>query len=326
MTECERLVAEGTFDKSFFEEEVRCEFLVDTLRKKIWAIELDLLLQLDKVCRKYNLHYVLWAGTLLGAARHKGFIPWDDDMDVAMLREDYEKLLSHADEFAAPYFLQNTNTDPEAGYSHAKIRNSNTTAWNKLWGYRDYNYGIYIDVFPFDDLVLEGRKERLLEAEELSVKNSLWMKSPSPYKNAWDEMRINTLGEVDIVKNYNRIQELCTCVGVGKSEKVALSYKKVRKIENGYPRSLFTNVMYAPYEQYSFPIPVDYESYLVYAYGDWRQFPPVEKRVNKHWHTIFDPDTPYKEFVRPPFEPDPDYVKFGLDTVEKQKSLSSNIS
>ena len=84
MTECERLKKQGKFPVDFFLEEIRDDFFVDENRKKIWAICLDMLMQLDNVCTKHNLRYFLSYGSLLGAIRHNGFIPWDDDLDVVM--------------------------------------------------------------------------------------------------------------------------------------------------------------------------------------------------------------------------------------------------
>ena len=95
-------------DKNFsFEEETRQNYLISKEMKQVWACELDLLKKLLQVCEKYNLKCWADAGTLIGAIRDHGFIPWDDDIDVAMLREDYDKLVSIADkEFAHPYFFQ----------------------------------------------------------------------------------------------------------------------------------------------------------------------------------------------------------------------------
>lgn len=106
MTECERLVKKGFIKDSFFLPETICDFGVDENRKKIWAVELDLLNSLKEVCEKHNLRYYLFFGSLLGAVRHHGFIPWDDDLDVAMPRRDYTELLFHADEFKQPYFYR----------------------------------------------------------------------------------------------------------------------------------------------------------------------------------------------------------------------------
>lgn len=92
MTECERIIKDGILPKSFFLPETICDFHVDEKRKKMWAIGIDMLVKFDEVCRKHELRYSLAFGSLLGVVRHKGFIPWDDDIDVVMPREDYEKL------------------------------------------------------------------------------------------------------------------------------------------------------------------------------------------------------------------------------------------
>ena len=112
---------------SFYQEEERCGYLVSAHMKKVWAVELDLLYQLDQVCNKYGITYYASGGTILSAERHKGFIPWDDDIDVMMLRDQYDLLCAHADEFEDPYFFQTGDTDEGYFRGHAQLRNSNTT-------------------------------------------------------------------------------------------------------------------------------------------------------------------------------------------------------
>ena len=90
----------------FLDEEVRSGYVVTSDMKAIWAVELDLLAELDKMCRNYNLRYCVAAGTLLGAIRHRGFIPWDDDIDIYMLRKDYDQLMILANQFTSIFFAK----------------------------------------------------------------------------------------------------------------------------------------------------------------------------------------------------------------------------
>lgn len=150
--------------KGFLDEEPRT-LIVSRRRKEVWAVELDLLVQLDRVCKKHGIRYFCDGGTVLGAVRHGGFIPWDDDIDVIMSRTEYEKLNAVAPaEFRHPYFWQTNETDPGSARGHAQLRNSDTTAILKMEMHRGlplfrFNQGIFVDVFPFDNLP-DGEEER----------------------------------------------------------------------------------------------------------------------------------------------------------------------
>ena len=135
------------------QEEIRDGYLVSAKMKRIWAVELKLLQKLLSVCEKYNLK--IWAdgGTLLGTVRHKGYIPWDDDIDMVMLRDDYDKLLQIASkEFTHPYFFQCAYTEKIYPRGHSQLRMDGTAA--VLNGVDDVfsktHQGIFIDIFPYD--------------------------------------------------------------------------------------------------------------------------------------------------------------------------------
>ena len=114
--------------------------------------ELEIFKSFLTVCEKLNVKYYLVEGTLLGAVRHKGFIPWDDDIDVGMLREDYELFIEKATEFLPEnLFLQTYITDTEYSHGFAKIRNSQTTFIESNVRDCKINHGIYIDIFPLDN-------------------------------------------------------------------------------------------------------------------------------------------------------------------------------
>ena len=191
MTECERLISEGLFDKSFFEEEVRNEFIVDTTRKKVWAIEIDLLLQLERVCKKYGFQYYLMFGSLLGAVRHHGFIPWDDDLDVCMPRKDYEELLKVApSEFKDSYFFQIPEKDPGYYYTFAKLRNSNTSAFLELFKNQRFNMGLLVDVFPMDVCDINDVAENYSTIQKLTMENTTYMRMSNHHLSDRDKLRV----------------------------------------------------------------------------------------------------------------------------------------
>ena len=109
--------------QNFLDEETRCGFTISEKLKEVWAVELDLLSEFDRVCKKYGIKYIASGGTMLGAARHHGFIPWDDDVDLMMMRDEYDKLCEIAPtEFKHPYFFQTEDTDPGFMRYFARLR------------------------------------------------------------------------------------------------------------------------------------------------------------------------------------------------------------
>ncbi len=145
------------FPESFWQEEPRT-LLVSEQRKRFWGVLLDLYAEVARVCEKNGLRYFAGGGTLLGALRHRGMIPWDDDIDLLMPRDDYERLCKIAPTaFRAPYFWQTNATDPGSARGHAQLRNSSTTGILKdeMVNGRalfDFNQGLFIDIFPLDCL------------------------------------------------------------------------------------------------------------------------------------------------------------------------------
>ncbi|WP_320991336.1 LicD family protein [Hungatella sp.] len=124
----------------------------DETLKKLHQKELYLLNELDLICRKHNLKYYLIGGTLLGAVRHKGFIPWDDDLDIAMPREDFDQLMKIASlELSEDIYVQDKSTDEKWHNIHSKLRLRNTIFIEKKIENADFFQGIFIDIFPLDN-------------------------------------------------------------------------------------------------------------------------------------------------------------------------------
>lgn len=121
--------------------------------KAIHSLELEALTVIDQICRKHAIKYTLVGGSLLGAIRHNGFIPWDDDVDIAMLRDDLEKFkLICKTELPSKYFYQDMNTDPEYLYLFDKIRINNTLFKESYLAECNINHGVFIDIFPVDNV------------------------------------------------------------------------------------------------------------------------------------------------------------------------------
>src|SRR5690554_4763759 len=132
------------------------------LIQEIQKIQLGILKEVNDICKKHNILYSLYGGTLLGAVRHSGFIPWDDDIDIAMLRSDYEKFLKVApNELSKEYFLQTYNTDKKCIFPFAKIRKNGTLFIENGSKGIKMHQGIFIDIFPLDNVDTKGIKNKL---------------------------------------------------------------------------------------------------------------------------------------------------------------------
>ena len=299
MTEIERIIDKGVISKDFLKEEVICDFLVTEERKKIWAISLDLALEFDKVCKKHGLRYFLLGGTLLGAIRHKGFIPWDDDMDLMMLREDYERFKQLENEFKAPYFFQTPTTDPESGYSIIKIRNSNTTAVVDKFRYEKFNQGIWISVFPIDNWEIEGGEERSAKIKKLLIENATYMRKSNPYLSDADKIRVQNHSGRKPKEVNDEIQTIAMRDRFKHTEYVALAVTTVYPLKNLiYRREVFADSVDVDFEGFRLPAPIGYDEYLKTAYGNYMEFPPVEKRGTWHSGIIIDTNQPYTAYLK----------------------------
>ncbi len=298
-------------DDSFFEEEVRNDHLVSRQMKRIWAVELDLLNEFIKVCEKYHLTYQVTAGTLLGAIRHQGMIPWDDDIDVQMPRNDYEKLVSLAGEaFSYPYFLQTEYSDPGYSKAFAKLRNSETTAIpiNDIHCGLKYNQGIFIDVFPLDNLP-DDKLEKENYIKEINKANTrirrffrmtYGNKEKSKHSNPLFLLFKATFGTCfmvicNVAKNKNPY--------VKKFDELAVRYNNEMTKECGifvlYNFKRFTWLhedlepcVKKPFEMLTVNVPHNYEQVLETTYGDWHK---MVKGTAVHMETLFDPDVPYTQ-------------------------------
>lgn len=286
-------------------EETICGFKVSALSKQVWSIQMEMLKHLLSVCEKYNLKIWAEGGTLLGTIRHKGFIPWDDDIDMMMLRDDYEKLLKVAPkEFSYPLFFQAPSTDPGYARGHAQLRRSDTTGILPNDIGQPFNQGIFIDIFVFDFLPsteeertktfaeLETKRRRLLRRNYNLPYNlkTLWYKivdtlyfGINGYYNKYKEM------EDLIVKHENKSDYL-----IGDVLWTSFKYHKyMREIE------WYRDTIMLPFEDMEIPVPIDYDKILKTQYGDYMT--PVEAPSN-HGSIVIDIHKSYIDSMKKLYE------------------------
>ena len=284
------------------EDEVICDFPVSAERKLIWACLLDLLEQVDRICRKYDISYYAIGGTLLGAVRHKGFIPWDDDLDIAMLREDYNRFLEVAErELHGKYFLQTTLSDAQYYKEHARVRNSDTTGICERYENHACNNGIYLDILP-----LENYKDTFLGRMHSDICRTIGkiMTVKVHYKTrSYNSHRSHIayiLSLILNVKSMHKLREFLETKNCKKATALVtlgdVYYSTYSRDRLTFNRSDFGATIELPFENGTILAPIGYKNILAKQYGNYFEFPPIEKRGLFH-NIIFDVNTPYKQYI-----------------------------
>lgn len=299
--------------EGFLDGETRDGYYVSPKMKEVWAVELDLLNEFKRVCDKYNIQWYGDAGTILGAVRHKGMIPWDDDIDVMLMREEYEKLCSIAEtEFAHPYFFQTEQTDPGSVRGHAQLRNSETTGI--LVGEQSMklkiNQGIFLDIFPIDNMPDDddNAKEQVERIERLRLNylgilawTGRYVPSVKPikrYLKVWARYFFKYYNKVignDYRKYYDEYEKEIQRYDGENTERVAKLVLVPFKKRRVWKRSWFSGTTFLPFEMFSLPVPSGYREILDCFYGDWHKY---VVGTSTHGGVIFDSNKSYKHYIR----------------------------
>lgn len=245
----------------------------------IHAEMLKIMVEIDKVCRKHNIHYILDGGTMLGAVRHNGFIPWDDDADLAMIREDYDKFVEVANtELPEGYRLECYENTKEYPYNFGKVRATNTVFKERLTGKLNINHGLFVDIFPMDYVDESDYRKHAKLVQHLTAIRFYKLKLyESDLTKSIKYLPFSVLS----VKFINKMIDKQMKYYFGKSDKVC---KLCHFGKNKPPidKSLFTDVIDFPFEDQHFYIPKEYDAFLRGRYGDYMKLPPVEAQKPCH--------------------------------------------
>lgn len=262
--------------------------------------ELELLKLFIGVCKSLNIEYYLVCGTALGAAKYNGFIPWDDDIDVALLRPDYELFIKNAQKLLPKsIFLQNYKTDPAFPQIFSKLRNSNTTYIEKTAAKLPINHGVYIDIFPIDGYPRELSKQRKLERQKRRYKRQL--------SCAFETDRTMISKCICVInkmlgchKKTNLIakkyDDVISAFSITDSELLCNHGNWQGKIEYA-PKWHYGNGICVKFEGIEVIIPEKYDAYLSQKYGDWRADLPPEKQIGHHYYTVCDVKRSFKYYI-----------------------------
>lgn len=295
----------------FLDEEVRCDYKVSHEMKKLWAVEIDLLVELDRVCKENGITYWVNGGTMLGAARHKGFIPWDDDIDVMVPRRDYIKLCKIApNKFSFPYFFQTEYTDPTSFRTHAQLRNSRTTA---ILSYdfkkrSTFNQGIFIDIFPLDNIPDNPKEFEVMKRtgsrqyKTASFFHSLYLHKKADslktrlgniVRDCWHPIGKHFYKQL-VQKHYKKYEDIIGLYANDKTKECSLLVFNFGSIHRRL-WSDFDKTTYLDFEFIKVPVPYKYEDNLTRVFGDWHKF---VKGTSFHGGMYFDTERPYTEVYK----------------------------
>lgn len=250
-----------------------------TILEQSQLVMLRLLRIVDEICINNSLDYWIDSGTLLGAVRHDGFIPWDDDLDICMPRKDYNKFIELASsELPSDTFLQNKDTDPTFPPYYVKLRDNNSTIIERFENDRniEFHQGIFIDIFPVDfvddvnefllykRLVNKDYKHKQTTSKKLKVKAYL--------KKYFAEVKVKIVGKDSLISTINK--KYINSDGKYVIKGIELDFESVIEKDKVYPlkRIKFCN--------FNFLAPKDTHTYLKNMYGDYMKLPDVSERVS----------------------------------------------
>lgn len=282
------------FPKEFFNTEIRENFEVDVTMKTVWAAELEVLREISEICERHNLQWYAAYGTLLGAVRHEGFIPWDDDMDIWMKREDYMKFLEFAPrELPEGYLVHSPLT--KLGYLqfHSCVLNAGSVSieQQRLQNFHGCPFVVGVDIFPLDYLPADRQKQErekklfdvisttatMVNKQERTPDNFIKLKEALAYLE--DNCDITFEKELLVPEKkdalVSELYRLGNCItmqyGPESGDKLVMYMDYINWNQKVYQKKWFDEAVSAAFEGLGIPIPIEYDTILQIIYGDYRK-------------------------------------------------------
>lgn len=289
-------------------EEERCGHIVTEDTKKLWSVQMDILKEFQRICQKYNFKYYAIGGTLLGAVRHKGYIPWDDDIDVGMTCDDLDRFCEVVkDELPSYYEFQHFSTQEGFSIGLARIRDKRTTCCTKYEytyyaGSEEYSMGVFLDIFPLfnvtenkflrkfqrmitflPSLIMKGymvdRKKKILKETGNGIVSKISLFAWKCSKN-WSK---NARKRFDILNMFEKAPLIGLTGFIGYNNKMI------------WKKEWFEETVDLPFEDMTITCPKGYDEILKHCYGDYKVF---VKGTAIHSCVLVDTQTPYKEKLK----------------------------
>lgn len=274
---------------------------------ELQKIEIGLLQQFLSVCEQLNLTYYLVCGSALGAVKYGGFIPWDDDIDVALPRKDYDVFCKEAPKMLPEWcFLQNYHSEPQFYLLGSKLRDSRTTYIEIMTEHLNINHGVFIDIFPLDgqwktedDYQIFRRKRAVFEAarrvrlnynrlspENIGMIRTNWywlLFSLFGYRN-------DTSSEIEAFDRY--VSSFST-----EASSVWCNHANSASPLEYAPKEQYGEGMWRTFEGISVRVPAQYDNYLTQKYGDWRSEIPPSEQQGHHYYVKCDLHRPFSDYT-----------------------------
>lgn len=278
------------------------EFTPETLRK-LQLKELDTLVYFKEFCDKNNLLFYLCGGCCIGSLRTGGFIPWDDDIDILMPRDDYEKLYKLWDNDKHERFkLLRTDEKIFTGNIFTTIVDTETTCVKANQAHLDIPFGIMMDIFPIDGCP-KGKFKRTLQKLNAMI-YSLFLAQIVP-ENHGGIMALGSKFLLSIVKSpkarekkWRNAERRMSKYKIADCEYITELCEGVHSMQPEYPKEWFASAVYREFEGLQMPIPVGYDPYLKKAFGDYMTLPPEDKQKPHHDMILVDTERSYKEVLK----------------------------